>query len=60
MGRGRNVTRMTSWGHDGCHQIAKGHHAEEDQEILSRLTNHVISAFCLDPVHLSCMSHFHQ
>lgn len=37
MGRGRNVTRMTSWGHDGCHQIAKGHHAEEDQEILSRL-----------------------
>lgn len=36
------MTRMTSWEHDGYYHIAKGHHAEEELEIISRLPNAVI------------------
>lgn len=55
----RNIPKMASWERDGYHQIAKGHCAEEELEIMSRLADVVIVP-CLGPVYLSCMSHFHQ
>lgn len=42
MGGTGNMTRTTSWEHDVCHQIFKGHHAKEDLEILSKFTNAMI------------------